>query len=106
MPRKRAFAIYAPEVKQHLRAITPKYCSLIRATIEDQLRFEPDIATRSRKPLQQPAAFEAAWELRCGPENRFRLFYRVDQDRQEVQALAVGVKERNRLFIGGEEIEL
>ncbi|HYU20298.1 MAG TPA: addiction module toxin RelE [Chloroflexota bacterium] len=98
--------IYDPEVRRHLRAIEAGYHSLIRMTIEEQLRFEPETATRNRKPLRWPVAFEATWELRFGPGNRFRVFYVVDHDRHEVQILAIGVKDRNRLTIGGEEVEL
>jgi len=79
---------------------------LIRMTIEEQLRFEPDKETRNRKPLQRPVAFEATWELRLGPENRFRVFYAVSHERHEVQILAIGTKQRNRLRIAREEIKL
>jgi len=41
-----------------------------------------------------------------GPNNRFRVFYEVDQASREVFILAIGVKVGNRLFIGGEEFEL
>jgi hypothetical protein len=51
---------------------------LIRTTLEEQLRFDPDKETRNRKPLQRPVALEATWELRLGPENRFRVFSRGD----------------------------
>ena len=98
--------VYDLEVKTHLRAIDPKYRGLIRMTIEEQLRFEPDKERRNRKPLQRPVAFEATWELRLGPENRFRVFYAVSHERQEVQILAIATKERNRLLIGREEIKL
>jgi hypothetical protein len=69
------------------------------------LLFDPDVETRNRKPLKRPIAFGADWELRLGPDNRFRVFYQVNAERQEVRILAVGVKDRNRLFIGGEEFE-
>ena len=98
--------VYAPEVKQHLRAIERQYYSLIRETIQEQLLLEPDTETRNRKPLRQPAIFEAQWELRFGPGNRFRVFYEIDRDNHGVYILAIGVKERDRLFIGGEEVEL
>jgi len=42
--------IYAPQVKQHLKAIEPKYFSLIRTKIEAQLRIEPTIETRNQNP--------------------------------------------------------
>ena len=107
MVRRRPFAlVYDLEVKAHLRAIEAKYRGLIRRTIEKQLRFEPDTETRNRKPLQRPVAFEATWELRFGPENRFRVFYAVSHERREVQILAIGAKEGNRLLVGGEEIKL
>ena len=98
--------VYAPQVKQHLKAIEPKYFPLIRTKIETQLRLEPTVETRNRKPLKQQADFEGEWELRFGPENRFRVFYAIDIQNHEVQILAIGVKKGNRLFIGGEEIEL
>jgi len=107
MSRRRAFAlVYDPEVRQHLRAIESRYYALIRTTIEEQLQFEPETETRNRKPLQRPVAFEAEWELRFGPDNRFRVFYTLDHARREVQILAIGVKQGNRLRIGGEEVEL
>jgi len=98
--------IYDAEVAKHLAAIEPKYHSLIRATIEEQLRFQPETATRNRKPLERPVALGARWQLRFGPGNRFRVFYRVDLERRIVRVLAIAVKERNRLFIAGEEVEL
>jgi hypothetical protein len=98
--------IYDPEVNRHLAFIEPKDHSLIRTTIEEQLRFEPDTATRNRKPMERPIDLGARWELRLGPNNRFRVFYRVDIERRQVRILAIAVKERNRIFIAGEEVEL
>lgn len=77
----------------------------MRRTIKEQLTYTPNEETRNRKPLDQPAPFEASWELRCGPDNRFRVFYDVDSESQALWVLAVGVKDRNRLLIGGEEYE-
>jgi mRNA-degrading endonuclease RelE of RelBE toxin-antitoxin system len=104
---KQPFSLsYDPATRDQLRAIEPKYHSLIRAVIEEQLLFEPDTETRNRKPLEQPAPYEATWELRFGPDNRFRVLYGVDGERREVQIQAIGVKQGNRLFVGGEEVEL
>ena len=97
--------VYADEVKEHLRAVETKYHSLIQSEIEGQLRFEPAVETRNRKPLKRPISFGADWELRLGPDNRFRVFYQVNGESREVRVLAVGVKDRSRLFIGGEEFE-
>jgi mRNA-degrading endonuclease RelE of RelBE toxin-antitoxin system len=107
MPLKRQFAlIYPPIIKQHLKAIEPKYWALIRDSLEAQLRFEPDSEIRNRKPLKRLLVYGAKWEIRFGPDNRFRVFYRIDYDNQEVVILALGEKTGNRLVIGGEEIEL
>ena len=96
---------YAPQVRKHLKAIEPKYYSLIRTEIESRLKFEPTIETRNRKPLKRPADIQGEWELRIGHDNRFRVFYAVDVERHEVLILAIGVKEGNQLFIGGEEVK-
>jgi mRNA-degrading endonuclease RelE of RelBE toxin-antitoxin system len=98
--------IYDPEVSRHLAAIEAKYHSLIRTTIKEQLEFEPERVTRNRRPLLRPIELGSRWELRMGSENRFRVFYRVDVEQGQVRSLAIGVKERNRLYIAGEEVEL
>jgi len=98
--------IYDPDVSRHLAAIEAKYHSLIRATIKEQLEFEPERPTRNRKPLERPIELGARWELRLGPDNRFRVFYRVDAEQGQVRILAIAEKERNRIFIAGEEVEI
>src|SRR5713101_7190366 len=87
--------VYAAEVKRHLRSIEKKYHSLIREEIEIQLQFEPDVETRNRKPLEKPLELGADWELRLGPDNRFRAFYTINPENNEVRVLAVGVKQRS-----------
>jgi hypothetical protein len=106
MAKKLPFSlVYATEVKRHLRAIETKYHSLIQSEVKNQLLVDPDVETRNRKPLKRPIAFGADWELRAGPDNRFRIFYQVNRESREVRVLAVVVKDRNRLFIGGKEFE-
>ena len=108
MARRRPYTlVYANvTVKEHLRAIDAKYHALIRAAIDEQLQFEPAVETRNRKPLQQPAAFEARWEIRFGPDNRFRVLYDIDEAEHQVLTLGIGEKERERLLVGGKEIKL
>lgn len=107
MAREQPYEIsYDQATRQHLRAIEAKYHSRIRTTIEEQLHHEPGKETRNRKPLRQPAPFQATWEIRFGPENCFRVLYGIDDDRREVQIQAIGVKEGNRLLVGGKEVEL
>jgi mRNA-degrading endonuclease RelE of RelBE toxin-antitoxin system len=107
MPNIQPYAlIYDIKVRRHLARIEPKYHSLIREKIEEFLTREPDKETRNRKPLSRPSVLSTAWELRCGPDNRFRVYYRVNRELRQVYILAIGVKERSRVFIGGEEFEL
>ena len=106
MAKRQPFTlVYADEVKDHLRAIEAKYHPLIQAEVETQLLFEPEVETRNRKPLKRPMSFGAQWELRFGPDNRFRVFYQANTATHEVRVLAVGVKDRSRLYFGGEEFE-
>lgn len=97
---------YARGVTKHLKSIDAKYNRLIRDNIKEQLQFEPDVETKNRKPLRQPAVFGAQWEIRFGPDNRFRVLYDIDQGQHVVQILAIGEKEGNRLIVGGEEVQL
>lgn len=107
MAKKQAYDIsYDEGTKEHLRCVEAKYHSLIRDKIEEQLSFEPTNETRNRKPLRQPAPFEATWEIRFGPDNRFRVLYGIDEENRAVQVLAIGMKDGNRLYVGGEEVEL
>ena len=106
MAKRAKFTLsFAPQAIEHFDLIDSKYHGLLRRMINQQLTHTPNEETRNRKPLDQPAPFGASWELRCGPDNRFRVFYEVDSAAREVRVLAVGVKDRNRLLIGGEEYE-
>jgi mRNA-degrading endonuclease RelE of RelBE toxin-antitoxin system len=107
LTRRHPYAfVYARWVASHQKAIDAKYDRLIRDKMEERLRFEPGVETKNRKPLRQPAAFGAQWEIRFGPDNRFRVLYDIDDQERAVHILAIGMKEGNRLMIGGEEVEL
>ncbi len=66
----------------------------------------PGVETRNRKPLRPPAPFAAQWEIRFGPDNRFRVLYDIDEAERAVQIVAIGEKDGNRLIVGGEEVAL
>ena len=102
-PKQLYFLKFAPEAIEHLDWIERKYHNLIRQTLREQLIHTPDIETRNRKTVDQPAPYGATWELRFGPNNRYRVLYEIDSEHGEVWILAIGIKEGNRLFIGGEE---
>jgi mRNA-degrading endonuclease RelE of RelBE toxin-antitoxin system len=106
MPRPSQFTLdFAPETVDHLEAIERKHHSLIEKTIDEQLSRTPQRETRNRKPLERPTSFGATWELRFGDKNRFRVFYEVRSAERVVRVLAIGVKVRDRLFVGGKEIQ-
>ena len=43
---------------------------------------------------------------RFGPDNRFRVLYDIDEEARVVKVMAIGEKRKERLFIGGEEVQL
>jgi mRNA-degrading endonuclease RelE of RelBE toxin-antitoxin system len=94
--------VYTNTFQRHLKQVEKKHHALIRETLENQLQYDAQVKTRNRKPLKKPLAFGAEWELRFGPANRFRVFYRVVD--QEVILLTFGEKDGNRLLIEGEEV--
>jgi len=49
------------------------------------------------------ALYQMLWELRVGD---YQVFYDVSPDSGTVIIVAVGRKDHNRLWIGGEEIDL
>ncbi len=102
--RLRYAVVYAREIYDHIANIERRYHRLIKKTIEEQLTITPERQTRNRKPLEElPGPFGSTWELRFGPGNRFRVFYEVAAKNRTVWILAIGVKEKNRLLVAGEE---
>lgn len=75
--------------------------TLILDAIKVHLRHQPAVETRNRKLLRENAI--ADWELRV---QKYRVFYEIDPEQSVVRVVAVGYKEHNQLFIGGEEVEL
>jgi mRNA-degrading endonuclease RelE of RelBE toxin-antitoxin system len=70
--------------------------------VDQQLLYQPLVETRNRKPMRPNPV--ALWELRVG---NLRVYYDVSESpKKAVLIQAVGVKRRNRLFIGREEIQL
>jgi mRNA-degrading endonuclease RelE of RelBE toxin-antitoxin system len=96
--------LYAPEVHAHVKSVERSHLRLLEETIKAQLSPTPDQKKRNRKPLEEiPGPFGATWELRCGPSNRFRVFYEIVLGRREVWILAIGVKIRDKLHFAGKE---
>jgi mRNA-degrading endonuclease RelE of RelBE toxin-antitoxin system len=86
---------------RHLEAFRRFDRNKILDEIKAQLTHNPDEETRNKKLLRDNPL--ADWEFRIQP---FRVFYDIDQVSQSVRILAVGIKKREKLFVGGEEIVL
>ena len=107
MVKRSAYRIdYDPETVAHFAAIDLRDHRMIRREIEERAGHEPTVETRNRKPLVRPSALSPAWEIRCGPSNEYRIFYRVYEEDRAVLVTAVGVKVRNRLIIGGKAVRI
>jgi len=86
---------------RHLEALKRYERNRVLDAIKAHLRFHPDEEMRNKKLLRDNPL--ADWELRVQP---FRVFYEVDAERKAVRIVAIGVKERDRLIVGGVEIEI
>ena len=93
---------YSPDVEDHFHALTMRQQSIVLDGVEKQLKHQPTLETRNRKPMRPNPM--APWEMRLG---NLRVYYEVEQEPEPVvRILAVGIKERNRVRIGKEVIDL
>jgi mRNA-degrading endonuclease RelE of RelBE toxin-antitoxin system len=93
---------YSPDAEDHLRALAARQQAIILDIVDKQLTHQPTFETRNRKPMRPNPI--APWELRIGD---LRVYYDVEEEPEPVVYIrAVGVKERNRVRIGKEVIEL
>lgn len=93
---------YSPDAEDHLRWLTARQQSIVVEAVERRLIDQPAVETRNRKPMRPNPI--APWELRIG---NLRVYYDVEEEpRLRVNIVAIGVKERNKVRIGGEMVEL
>lgn len=93
---------YSPEAADHLLALTARDRVTVIDSVSEQLTHQPLVQTRNRKPMRPNRL--ATWELRVGA---LRVYYEVKGEPEPVvQVRAVGIKRRDRIEIGGEEIDL
>jgi mRNA-degrading endonuclease RelE of RelBE toxin-antitoxin system len=85
----------------HLESFRKFERNIILDAVKAQLPYQPTEETRNRKLLRDNPL--ADWELRI---QHYRVFYEVDAARHLVRIVAIGHKEHNTLFLGGEEITL
>ena len=93
---------YSPATDEHLRVLTARQRAIVFDAVDDQLAHQPDVETRNRKPMRPNPL--APWELRIGA---LRVYYEIAEDPENVVTIvAIGVKERDCVLIGGKEIKL
>jgi mRNA-degrading endonuclease RelE of RelBE toxin-antitoxin system len=93
---------FTPDCEEHLRNLTADEKARVLDAIAQQLVHQPNVATRNRKAMRADKL--ATWELRIGP---LRVYYDVQELPDPVVTIvAVGIKQRNRVFIQNKEVEL
>lgn len=93
---------YSPESEKHLQSLTANQQTIVLDAVDEQLMYQPTVETKNRKPMRPNPL--APWELRIG---NLRVYYDVEEEPDQVVYInAVGVKERNQVYIGGEIYEL
>jgi mRNA-degrading endonuclease RelE of RelBE toxin-antitoxin system len=92
----------SPEAADHLARLTRRQSATVLDKVERTLTQQPTVPARSRKILRANSV--APWELRVG---ELRVYYEVNEapDARVVVVKAIGIKVRNRVLIGGTEVE-
>jgi mRNA-degrading endonuclease RelE of RelBE toxin-antitoxin system len=93
--------VFAASVEMHLKALSAKDRRIVLDGIEELLGHQPVLETRNRKPMRPNAL--ATWKLRLGD---LRVYYHCTEARRRVEIVAIGVKKRQEIWIGGERIKL
>ncbi len=92
---------FTPEAAEQVDALRAHDRRGLLDGVSRQLAHQPDVRTRHRGPLRPNPL--AAFRLRIG---NLRAYYDVDPEAGLVVVKAIGVKVRDRVVIGGAEIEL
>lgn len=93
---------YSHEAEDHIRELTARDAAIILDAVDKQLTHQAESPARNRKPMRANPL--AAWELRVSD---LRVYYEIESgDVPTVHIRAIGVKKRNRIYIGGNEVEL
>jgi mRNA-degrading endonuclease RelE of RelBE toxin-antitoxin system len=93
---------YSPQAEDHMRWLTTRQQRTVLDTVDRQLLHQPAMETRNRKPMRPNPV--APWELRIGD---LRVYYETkDEPEPTVTVLAIGIKEKDQVRIGGERFKL
>lgn len=93
---------YSPETVEHLAALTSRQSAIVLDVVSRQLAHEPTVQTRHRARMRPNPI--GGHRLRIGD---LRVYYDVIEEPERIVVVkAVGIKVRERVFIGGEELRL
>lgn len=96
--------MFARTVEEHLAALTARQRAAVLSAVEIQLKHQPTVPTKNRKPMDRDKRFYVApWELRV---RDLRVYYAVSEIPERlVVVIAVGVKVRARVRIAGKDVD-
>jgi mRNA-degrading endonuclease RelE of RelBE toxin-antitoxin system len=93
---------FSPEADEHVALLNAHDRKRLLDVIARQLSHEPSRETRNRKALRPNPV--AQYRLRIG---ELRVYYDVQASPENVvQVKAVGIKVRDRVYVGGREVQL
>jgi mRNA-degrading endonuclease RelE of RelBE toxin-antitoxin system len=92
---------FLDDAEEHLKHLTARERSIVLDAIVQRLVQEPTAPTRNRARMRENEL--AQYRLRV---SHLRVYYDVDESRDLVVINAIGIKVREKVFVGGEEIDL
>ncbi len=93
---------YSAAAERHLNNLTARVRANVRAAIKQRLAYQPLETSANRKSLKPDPDYPFVyWELRLGD---IRVFYRVEDEMLIVVVIAVGSKDRERVYIDREVV--
>jgi len=93
---------YTSDAEANLRVLTTRQQRIVLDEVDKQLAHQPTLETRNRKRMRPNSL--APWELRIG---NLRIYYDIYEEPSSlVVVLAIGIKLRNRVWIGGRVFDL
>lgn len=100
-PRTAFFIELTDDADEHLASLTARDRATLLDAVEEQLTHQPTLETTNRKRLRANPI--APWVLRVA---HLRVYYEVRLKPPVVTVRAIGIKDRERVRIGGQEVDL
>ena len=92
---------FLDDAEEHLKHLTARERSIILTAIAEQLMHEPATPARNRGQMRENEL--AQYRLRV---SHLRVYDDVDESESLVVINAIGIKVREKVFVGSQEIDL